>query len=119
MKEKLKTHKLIGIEISNSEKLVSVGKLKQKGLAHDAYWSMGYGRQIKISHCGGYESTYAHLYKLFVKRKDSLVLGQPIGRAGNSGVVTGPHLHYEVLRNGEKTDPIPYIKKLEKVGLGH
>ena len=41
MKEKLKTHKLIGIEISNSEKLVSVGKLKQKGLAHDAYWSMG------------------------------------------------------------------------------
>jgi murein DD-endopeptidase MepM/ murein hydrolase activator NlpD len=89
------------------------------GVVVKSGWSMGYGRQIKISHCGGYESTYAHLYKLFVKRKDSVILGQPIGRAGNSGVVTGPHLHYEVLRNGEKTDPIPYIKELEKVGLGH
>ena len=41
MKEKLKTHKLIGIEISNQKRLVAMGKLKQKGLAHDAYWSMG------------------------------------------------------------------------------
>ena len=41
MKEKLKTHKLIGISDNNQDRLVSVGKLKQKGLAHDAYWSMG------------------------------------------------------------------------------
>lgn len=82
-------------------------------------WNVGYGRQIKISHCGGYESTYAHLYRLFVRNGDSVILGQPIGRAGNSGVVTGPHLHYEILRNDEKTDPMPYIKGLEKVGLGH
>ena len=40
MKEKLKTHKLIGISMYNQERLVIVGKLKQKGLAHDAYWSM-------------------------------------------------------------------------------
>ena len=81
-------------------------------------WGMGYGRQIKISHCGDYKSTYAHLYKLFVKKGDSVILGQPLGRAGNSGVVTGPHLHYEILRKDEKTDPIPYIKELEKVDLG-
>tara|TARA_R110001583_G_scaffold136863_2_gene288586 strand:+ start:1626 stop:1787 length:162 start_codon:yes stop_codon:yes gene_type:complete len=41
MKEKLKTHKLIGIDDTNHERLVNVGKLKQKGLAHKAYWSMG------------------------------------------------------------------------------
>jgi len=41
MKEKLKTHKLVSIDTSNHERLVSVGKLKQKGLASDAYWSMG------------------------------------------------------------------------------
>lgn len=41
MKEKLKTHKLVGISNSNQEKLVSVGKLVQKGLASTAYWSMG------------------------------------------------------------------------------
>jgi len=40
MKEKFKTHKLIGISDNNQERLVSVGKLKQKGLAHKAYWSM-------------------------------------------------------------------------------
>jgi len=41
MKEKLKTHKLVGVSDNNQDRLVSVGKLKQKGLAHDAYWSMG------------------------------------------------------------------------------
>ena len=40
MKEKLKTHKLIGIDDTNHERLVNVGKLKQKGLAYKAYWSM-------------------------------------------------------------------------------
>ena len=47
---------------------------------------------------------------LFVKNGDSIVKGQPIGRAGNSGVVTGPHLHYEVIRDGIKTNPMPYIR---------
>ena len=41
MKEKLKTYKLVGIDMSNQERNVAIGKLKQKGLAHDAYWSMG------------------------------------------------------------------------------
>jgi len=41
MKEKLKTHKLVGVSLSDQQKNVAIGKLKQKGLAHDAYWSMG------------------------------------------------------------------------------
>ena len=41
MKEKLKNYKLVGVSLSEHQKLVSLGKLKQKGLAHDAYWSMG------------------------------------------------------------------------------
>jgi len=40
MKEKLKTYKLVGVKSSNHTRLVCIGKLKQKGLAHDAYWSM-------------------------------------------------------------------------------
>ena len=72
-------------------------------------WGMGYGRQIKISHCGNYESTYAHLYRLFVKKGDSVELGQAIGRAGNSGMVTGPHLHYEVRRDGKTADPSLFV----------
>ncbi len=41
MKEKLKTDKLVGVNMGDQEKSVAIGKLKQKGLAHDAYWSMG------------------------------------------------------------------------------
>ena len=73
-------------------------------------WNLGYGRQIRVEHLLGYQSSYSHLYILFVKNGDSIVKGQPIGRAGNSGVVTGPHLHYEVIREGIKTNPIPYIR---------
>jgi murein DD-endopeptidase MepM/ murein hydrolase activator NlpD len=73
-------------------------------------WNLGYGRQIKVRHILGYESSYSHLYRMFVKKGDSVVVGQPLGRAGNSGIVTGPHLHYEVIREGKKTNPTPYIK---------
>ena len=52
-------------------------------------------------------------YKLFVKKGDSVKIGQPIGRAGNSGTVTGPHLHYEVIRNNIKTNPSLYIRNLK------
>ena len=80
------------------------------GLVIKSGWNLGYGRQIRVEHLLGYESSYSHLYKLFVKKGDSVKVGQAIGRAGNSGVVTGPHLHYEVIRNDIKTDPTPYIR---------
>jgi len=76
------------------------GKVSRSG------WNFGYGNQIKISHCSGYESSYAHLYKLFVRVGDSIEVGDPIARAGNSGMVTGPHLHYEISRWDKKTDPM-------------
>ena len=79
------------------------------GLINSASWKGGYGKCITINHISGYQSYYAHLYKYFVKRGDTVYKGQPIGRAGNSGEVTGPHLHYEIRRNGLKTDPLPYI----------
>lgn len=85
-------------------------KASGDGLVVKSGWNLGYGRQIKISHIDGYLSSYSHLYKLFVKKGDSIKKGQPIGKAGNSGAVTGPHLHYEVIRNGVKTDPTNYIR---------
>ena len=83
------------------------------GIVLNSGWNLGYGRRIKVKHILGYESTYSHLYKLFVKNGDSVKIGQPIGRAGNSGLVTGPHLHYEVIRNNIKTNPNPYIRNLK------
>ena len=80
------------------------------GVVDKAKWMGGYGRCIVIEHCGGYTSTYAHLYRMFIQKGDSIKKGQPIGRAGNSGAVTGPHLHYEIRRNRKPTDPLPYIQ---------
>jgi murein DD-endopeptidase MepM/ murein hydrolase activator NlpD len=83
------------------------------GVVIKSGWNLGYGRQIKVKHVLGYESTYSHLYRMFVRKGDSVIVGQPIGRAGNSGMVTGPHLHYEVIRNNIKTNPSPYIRNLK------
>lgn len=79
------------------------------GLVSRVRRNFGYGRQIKIEHCGDYSSSYSHLYRYFVKEGDSVKLGQPIARAGNSGAVTGPHLHYEISRNGKTTNPMELL----------
>ena len=79
------------------------------GIVKKAYWLGGYGRCIVVSHAGGYESYYAHLYRMFVKEGDSIVTGQALGRAGNSGNVTGPHLHYEIRRDSKTADPLKYM----------
>ena len=79
------------------------------GLVSNVGWNYGYGRQIKIEHCGEYYSSYSHLYRFFVKRGDSVTLGQPIARAGNSGMVTGPHLHYEISRWDKTIDPMKVL----------
>jgi len=80
-----------------------IGKVNKSG------WNLGCGRQVRVSHCGGYESSYSHLSRLFVEVGDLVGVGDPIGRAGNSGAVTGPHLHYEVIRDGKKSNPMDYI----------
>jgi len=81
------------------------------GVVKKAYWLGGYGRCIVITHAGGYESYYAHLYRMFVEEGDSVITGQAIGRAGNSGNVTGPHLHYEIRRDGRTADPLEYMDR--------
>jgi murein DD-endopeptidase MepM/ murein hydrolase activator NlpD len=79
------------------------------GVVRRASNNQGYGRCIMIDHAWGYQSTYAHLYRYFVKRGDTVEKGQPIARAGNSGAVTGPHLHYEIRRNGKTADPSLFV----------
>ena len=79
------------------------------GIVKRARWNAGYGRCIIIDHTWGYQSTYAHLYKYFVRRGDTVSKGQPIARAGNSGAVTGPHLHYEVKRFGKRANPSLFV----------
>ncbi len=79
------------------------------GTINKSGWNFGYGRQIRITHCGGYESSYSHLYRYFVDVGDSVKMGDPIARAGNSGMVTGPHLHYEISRWDKTIDPVSLL----------
>ncbi len=70
----------------------------------------GYGRMIVINHGFGYKTLYAHLSSTIkVNRGDRVKRGDVIALSGRSGLVTGPHLHYEVIYNGVKQNPIDYF----------
>jgi murein DD-endopeptidase MepM/ murein hydrolase activator NlpD len=65
----------------------------------------GYGTMVVVRHEDGFETRYAHLSSLEVQSGDRVEAGQSVGRVGNSGRSTGPHLHFEVRRNGQQIDP--------------
>jgi murein DD-endopeptidase MepM/ murein hydrolase activator NlpD len=69
----------------------------------------GYGNHVIINHGFGYESLYAHMSRIAVSPGQRIRRGQIIGYVGNTGASTGPHLHYEVIKNGEKVDPSFYF----------
>ncbi|MCR2803585.1 M23 family metallopeptidase [Paenibacillus soyae] len=72
------------------------------------------GNNILIDHGRGMETRYLHLNRRLVEIGDTVKKGQLIGELGNTGRSTGPHLHYEVIVNGEHVDPMPYIKEDRK-----
>lgn len=72
-------------------------------------WAGGYGNMIKIQHSGGMVTAYAHLNSRFVQVGDKVSKGQTIGRAGSTGNSTGPHLHFEVIINGTRVNPMNYL----------
>lgn len=69
----------------------------------------GYGIHVDIDHGYGYVTKYAHLSKVTVKRGKKVKRGDIIGYSGNTGLSKGPHLHYEIIKDGRKIDPIDYF----------
>jgi len=67
--------------------------------------SRGYGNHLKIKHNGTFSTLYAHMSKFAVKSGTRVSQGQVIGYVGATGMATGPHLHYEVIKNGQKVNP--------------
>lgn len=70
----------------------------------------GYGNLIEITHGNGYTTRYGHNKKILVKVGDKIETNVNIGQMGSSGRSTGPHVHFEVLRNGRNVDPSKYIQ---------
>lgn len=79
------------------------------GVVIDAGWETGYGNTITINHGFGIVTKFAHASKLLVKTGQRVSRGQRIALVGNSGLATGPHLHYEVHVNGRPVDPLKYV----------
>jgi murein DD-endopeptidase MepM/ murein hydrolase activator NlpD len=66
----------------------------------------GYGHTVVVDHGGGRQTRYAHLSEPLVRQGDRVAEGQVVGKSGNSGRSTGPHLHFEMLVNGRAVDPL-------------
>ena len=72
-------------------------------------WESGYGNVIVIDHGYGLETKFAHCSKLLARTGQQVARGELIAEVGNTGLATGPHLHYEVHVNGKPIDPLRYV----------
>lgn len=81
------------------------------GIVSSAIYSKrGYGRHIIINNGNNTNTLYGHLSKLYVERNERVKKGQVIGLLGSTGRSTGPHLHFEIRINGQKVNPLKYIR---------
>ncbi len=93
----------------------SPARVTAPGTVVKAGWNGGYGRMVEVEHAGGFTTRYGHLSKILVKEGQKLATGDVVGKVGSSGRSTGPHLHYEVRRNGDAIDPVRFLKAGKKV----
>ena len=75
------------------------------------YSYVGYGIHLKINHGNGYETLYAHCNELYVKVGDYVEQGQVIAARGSTGNSSGPHLHFEIIKNGSIQNPLNYVSR--------
>lgn len=102
----LKMHNGIDLRAPYGEEVFSV----QEGIVQKSGYDDKLGNYIEIKHDDNYSTRYHHLKSSTVKKGDKIIKNQKIGEVGSTGLSTGPHLHYEIIKNGEKVDPINYLR---------
>lgn len=100
-------HSGIDFAAKEGSKVIAVGD----GLVTYSGKRNGYGQIVEIDHGNGYITRYAHNKKRLVKAGDIIKKGEPVALVGSTGRSTGPHVHFEVLRDGQKVNPYKYVKR--------
>lgn len=82
------------------------------GIVTKSGWGTGYGQYVEINHGNGYLTRYAHASRLIARVGDQVKAGEHIANVGCTGRCTGPHLHYEVVKDGQRKNPSTYLAML-------
>lgn len=82
------------------------------GVVTKSGWGTGYGQYVEINHGNGYLTRYAHASRLIARVGDRVEAGEHIANVGCTGRCTGPHLHYEVVKDGQRKNPSTYLAML-------
>jgi len=98
-------HKGVDFAGTTGEQVMAVAA----GVVTRAEPATGYGNLIEINHGNGYVTRYGHNQRLLVAVGDTVVRGQPVALMGSTGRSTGPHVHFEVLRNGQHLNPLAFV----------
>lgn len=84
------------------------------GIVTKSGWGSGYGQYIDIDHGNGYTTRYAHASRLIARVGQKVKAGEHIANVGCTGRCTGPHLHFEVVKNGTRQNPSTYLAMIPK-----
>lgn len=98
-------HRGIDFAGNRGDLVIAVGA----GVVTWAGYKLDYGNVVEVTHGDGYITRYAHNERLLVKAGDTVSRGQQLAVMGSTGRSTGPHVHFEVLRNGNPVNPLSYI----------
>jgi murein DD-endopeptidase MepM/ murein hydrolase activator NlpD len=99
-----------GVDFSAAAGTTIKATYKGKVLIADATsLNSGYGNVVLINHGHGYQTLYAHLDDFYITAGQTVNAGEPIGTVGTTGLVTGPHLHFEILLDGQQQNPADYL----------
>jgi murein DD-endopeptidase MepM/ murein hydrolase activator NlpD len=111
----MRTHPVTGVYKLHTGVDISGGGVNGKpilaangGKVMKAGYNSGYGNYVVIDHGGGYSTLYAHASRLNVHAGQSVSAGDVLAYVGSTGYSTGAHLHFEIIKNGDYTNPLSY-----------
>lgn len=104
---KQEVHDGVDIAVSEGTDVLAV----KSGTVTEVRTSATYGKLLRYETTDGYTIFYAHLSEILVKKGETIKQGQVVARSGNTGLSTGPHLHYGIYRDGVLLDPMEYLQE--------